>query len=568
MEWISVSSSQNRLSAFPPDPDHKSYPVELSVVIPTYNRADRLMDLLNCWLKADAATTVDYEVIFCDDGSEDETIKILKSYQNRLPMQILANPHAGPAKARNSGIEAARGRRLLFLGDDIYPGTDLLNLHVRLGKEFGDHVAILGRVDWHPEQKQNHLLTHITQIGHEQFCFDQMSENSFVDYTHFYTCNVSVSSKLLSLEPINFDTRFYKVNFEDTELAYRLSSHGMQVFYAPAAHALHFHEYEVEGFCRRQETAGEMATVFGKLHPVWDQLLGISDLKQNYDVYLELNGYLDQPVRQLSLIHSSCRLLENKLEKNPGNARLRKILSLIYLQLFKFKFEEGILGQTENYHRFTVEQFLYERCFQNEYYEKLKSLVAEELRDDRRSNLKVLIQYYLRILTYRFHRDEDLLMAKNLISDSLPDATRNSIEHPGLKKFVKEKTWQYLQQFYILTELHRQVRKLCNQVFRQQQKSTIQVKPDELPQVNRLTRMKIVLKHELSPALKQDYERELGVTIVFNRKTADGFEYHLEGMTGSPADLNSVELESILRFQDQSELSQIFEDSIQLKKGA
>ncbi len=558
-----MSSSQNRLNVFPPDPDHRSYPVELSVVIPTYNRADRLRDLLDCWLKVDAATTVDYEVIFCDDGSEDETIKILKSYQNRLPMQILANPHAGPSEARNSGIEAARGRRLLFLGDDIYPGTDLLNLHVKLGKEFGDHVAIQGRVDWHPDQKQNHLLTHITEIGHEQFCFDQMPENSFVDYTHFYTCNVSVSSNLLSLEPIKFDTRFYKVNFEDIELAYRLSSHGMQVFYAPAAHALHFHEYDVEGFCHRQETAGEMAYVFGVLHTEWHRWLGIDCYVDQYHNYLQNHGVQTQPHRQLPLVYHCCHELEAKLKNHPDDDRLKKILSLVYLQLFKFKFIAGYLTQAEAYDKYSVEHFLYDLCFGHDYYDGLESLVLDQLRDENElTNGTLLVQYYRRLLNFRWNRD-DIRLANELISDSLPIELRSWMVRPGLKRLAKKKTRAYLKQKLKMPKTWQRTRNL-NQGTQEPlppEQEEDDAKEDPLavlPVVSGLPRVAILSPGTISLESIQACQRELGSSVLFLMPADDGFEYQLEGATGFTTDLDSVHFDYVLQVQNESELPLIF----------
>ncbi|QGQ25397.1 glycosyltransferase [Gimesia benthica] len=563
MEWIPVSSSQNRLHVFLPDSEHKSYPVELSVVIPTFNRADRLTELLNCWLKVDAATTVKYELIFCDDGSEDETVKILKSYQNQLPMQILANSHAGPAEARNSGIEAARGRRLLFLGDDIYPGTDLLNLHVRLGEELGDHVAIQGRVDWHPEQKQNHLLTHITEIGHEQFCFDQMPENSFVDYSHFYTCNVSVSSSLLSLESIKFDTRFYKVNFEDIELAYRLSSHGMQVFYAPSAHALHFHEYDVEGFSRRQETAGEMAYVFGVLHTEWDRWLGLYCYIDQYHNYLQVHGIQTQPQRQLPLVYQCCHHLEAKLKSHPDDDRLRKILSLVYLQLFKFKFIAGYLTQLEAYDKCSVEHFLYELCFGHDYYDGLERLVLDQLRDENElMNGTLLVQYYRRLLHFKLNQD-DIRLANELISETLPAELRNWMVRPGLKKLAKKKTRAYLSQKLRFSEVwqHAPDGNQSSQEPNPPEHEQVQVTETPLamlPVVNSLPRVAILSPLSISSDLIQDYQRELGASVLFLQKTDNGFQYQLEGATGVTTDLDSVHFDYILQVQNESELPLIF----------
>ncbi len=517
---------------------------------------------METWLKVHAATRVKYELIFSDDGSDDDTLQILESYAGQLPIQILRNQHGGPAEARNKGIAAARGRRILFLGDDIYPGTELLNLHVALGDQLGDLVAIQGRVDWHPDQKQNHLIKHITEIGNEQFCFEKLPENGFTDYSHFYTCNVSVSSHLLSQESIKFDTRFYKANFEDIELSYRLSAHGMQVYYAPAAHALHFHEYDVEGFSNRQKTAGEMAFVFSQLHNEWDHWLGVSSFINQYHEYLERNGIRDQPHRQLPLVFSSCKRFEKRLHRKPGDQRLQKILSLIYLQLFKLKFATGLLGQAEDYDESSVDHFLYDRYFGREYYNQLTTLIVDELAEDisdqGSQNLLKLCQYYLHLFNLKWHWD-DIQVANSLISDSLPADMHSWMVRPGLKKMAKSKTRDYLKQVRLLRKLRRKVHRMSGKIVEQEQVNDLGQTVAAAPEDRLLPRVAILCTTPLPEAVIQACQKELGTAILFISKTDSGFEYQQEGATGFTTDLSTVDFAYILQIEDESEFPQIFQ---------
>ena len=105
-------------------------------------------------------------------------------------------------------------------------------------------------------------MKHITELGNEQFSFGAFALNAYTDFRHFYTCNISIDREFLFSEKIIFDESFYKVNFEDVELGYRLSKKGMEVFYYPDAVVQHYHPYtSVNGFCKRQEICGEMALV-------------------------------------------------------------------------------------------------------------------------------------------------------------------------------------------------------------------------------------------------------------------------------------------------------------------
>ena len=90
--------------------------MEVSVVIPTYNRASQVMRAIESVL---AQTYKDYEIIVVDDGSTDQTRKLLDPYSGCIRYVYQAN--AGPAAARNTGITRAEGEWLAFLdSDDIW----------------------------------------------------------------------------------------------------------------------------------------------------------------------------------------------------------------------------------------------------------------------------------------------------------------------------------------------------------------------------------------------------------------------------------------------------------------
>ncbi len=82
-----------------------------SVIIPTYNRAHTLPRAIESVL---AQSFTDYELIVVDDGSSDETAKILERY----PIRMIRQPNSGVSAARNRGIEAARGQIIALLDSD------------------------------------------------------------------------------------------------------------------------------------------------------------------------------------------------------------------------------------------------------------------------------------------------------------------------------------------------------------------------------------------------------------------------------------------------------------------
>lgn len=88
----------------------------LSVVMPTYNGARFLRQALDSVV---AQRERAIEVIVVDDGSEDDTLRIAASYENKLPLVIEALPHGGNWVANtNQGMRLARGAYLSILHQD------------------------------------------------------------------------------------------------------------------------------------------------------------------------------------------------------------------------------------------------------------------------------------------------------------------------------------------------------------------------------------------------------------------------------------------------------------------
>ncbi|MEK6280897.1 MAG: glycosyltransferase [Acidobacteriota bacterium] len=327
--------------------------MDISVVIPTYNRASLLPKLLTAWGEVDKATKYKYELIFSDDGSSDDTIATLKQHANRLPIIILENQHGGAARARNAAIRIAQGEKTLMIGDDIFPNPQLVNRHVELSRQFGPDTAILGDIKWHPELKLNYLMTHITEVGHEQFSLNAFRPGQNVDFRHFYTSNISVDSQFLLSEEVLFDESFYIYGFEDAELGYRLSKRGLQIIFDPEAPGYHHHIYNVAGFCKRQRSAGDMAVVFVEAHPELENIFGIERTWKRYSAFRDsrLAGLptLSDDGPDFDAVIRICETYEQELSvASEGERRFIKLaLSSLYLRLFRLSFELGILTKLD-----------------------------------------------------------------------------------------------------------------------------------------------------------------------------------------------------------------------------
>lgn len=88
---------------------------KVSIVIPTYNRADFLPKAIQSVLNQ---TYRNWEIIIIDDGSTDNTEGIVKSYKEARIRYILHKSNLGLSAARNTGIKNSRGEYIAFLDSD------------------------------------------------------------------------------------------------------------------------------------------------------------------------------------------------------------------------------------------------------------------------------------------------------------------------------------------------------------------------------------------------------------------------------------------------------------------
>lgn len=93
---------------------------KISIVTPVYNASLFLPETIST---VQYQTNHDWEHIFVDDGSSDESVEIIKKAQKkdkRIKL-IQFKKNSGAAKARNAGTQAAKGRYLAFLdADDLW----------------------------------------------------------------------------------------------------------------------------------------------------------------------------------------------------------------------------------------------------------------------------------------------------------------------------------------------------------------------------------------------------------------------------------------------------------------
>jgi len=117
---------------------------DVSVIIPTFNRADRVPRAVSSVL---SQTFTDYEIIVVDDGSDDKTRDSLAQFLDNI-RHIPHLKNLGVSAARNSGIKASRSPLIAFLDSDDYWLPEKLDAQVKFFRDNPEAVACQTKEIW------------------------------------------------------------------------------------------------------------------------------------------------------------------------------------------------------------------------------------------------------------------------------------------------------------------------------------------------------------------------------------------------------------------------------------
>ena len=117
----------------------------ISVLLATYNWPQALS---LCLQALKQQTDNDFEIVICDDGSKEDTQKLIEKFQLNYPVNIchLWQEDLGFRKTLilNKGIHTAKGDYLVFLDGDCIPQPDFIAQHRKLSEK--NHVVTGSRI--------------------------------------------------------------------------------------------------------------------------------------------------------------------------------------------------------------------------------------------------------------------------------------------------------------------------------------------------------------------------------------------------------------------------------------
>lgn len=247
--------------------------MKVSIIIPTFRRPAILRETLAA-LADLKRPEKDFDVIVIDDGSEDETSAVVKSFQVKFRhLDYHYQKNRGAAAARNAGAKLAEGEILLFIDDDILLADDaiagLIEFH-----QSNENCLLSGTWTYSPEVLKRLRETPFGRfkIRNDYTCMGGIEKRKLADKLYE---SESLASFCLSLPKETFfqiggfDENFPYAGCEDQEFSMRALDSGIKLIYSTSIKTYHneLDRGDQDQWFRRQYTGVQGFPLLCELYP-------------------------------------------------------------------------------------------------------------------------------------------------------------------------------------------------------------------------------------------------------------------------------------------------------------
>lgn len=256
----------------------------VSVIIPTYNRAEMVCKCIDSILKS---TYSNLEIIVVDNCSTDLTVKLLKeNYSEDSRIRIInLSENLMAAGGRNEGIKNARGDYLLFVDNDniVYP--DMIELLVK-EMECDENIGLVGPLSinkyygdtiWVASGYCNLFSSRAKHLYEGKKPTEVTLEKK---YETCYLPNIIMVSRKVIEVVGGFDKSYFAM-YEDADFGYRIKKAGFKEYVVTDARTHHLNYVREDeqtklrilgiGFPKRAYHFAKNRTVFMKKYAKWYQ---------------------------------------------------------------------------------------------------------------------------------------------------------------------------------------------------------------------------------------------------------------------------------------------------------
>jgi len=213
----------------------------ISIIIPVFNAEKTIIQTLR---GLENQTMNDFEVIVVDDGSTDDSSKLVTEFKNEsgLSVKLIHQENSGPAKARNLGVEQSKGDIIIFLDSDCIPPENWVEEMVKplkgrvvgcnCGYKVRNKESLVARyVDYEIAKRHEKL------IGKTIDTIGSYSASFFKDI--FIRAN-------------GFNTEYRIASGEDFDLAFNVRKLGYDLVFTGKTFVYHYHPDSLKKYLKQQ----------------------------------------------------------------------------------------------------------------------------------------------------------------------------------------------------------------------------------------------------------------------------------------------------------------------------
>jgi cellulose synthase/poly-beta-1,6-N-acetylglucosamine synthase-like glycosyltransferase len=202
----------------------------ITIIIPVYNAGKTIQTCLESLVNQ--KTSRKYEIIFIDDGSEDNSLNIMNSMKNKGDISVISQSNSGPAKARNVGAKLAKGDILVFTDSDCELDVYWLE---EMTKPFDDEDVI--GVQGSYKTKQKGIIPRYEQYEIEN-SYIRYNRNKYIDAIGTYS---AAYRRMIFMKYGGFNTTYKLASGEDFDLSYKMAADGHRMVFNNKAICYHQH---------------------------------------------------------------------------------------------------------------------------------------------------------------------------------------------------------------------------------------------------------------------------------------------------------------------------------------
>ncbi|MDB4875814.1 MAG: Beta-monoglucosyldiacylglycerol synthase [Gemmatimonadetes bacterium] len=212
--------------------------VDVSVIVPTYNRGPALRRTLDC-LAAQSPAPREIIVVDQSDQPDPTTQQMLGALSAQGIIRLVRQEIPNAQRARNHAIGEARGEVLLFLDDDVEMKPDLVGAH---WANYADpEIAAVAGYYLEPSDSPTDVLPPECDHPTTGWLHVPHSYTKRIASHQFPSCNGSVR-RSVARRMGGFDENFRWTLLDDTDFACRLRRLGVKAVHDPSAALMHLKE--------------------------------------------------------------------------------------------------------------------------------------------------------------------------------------------------------------------------------------------------------------------------------------------------------------------------------------